>query len=68
LARPYGVLFWNYQDVDTVSHEISEWANDRFATNFVETPVPKKYLGANPNAICEHRPLFVHGDFKPLGL
>ncbi|MBO0696742.1 MAG: hypothetical protein J2P56_11670, partial [Verrucomicrobia bacterium] len=35
-AQPNGGLFWNFQDVDTVSHEISEWANDPFINNTVE--------------------------------
>jgi hypothetical protein len=36
-ARPNGGLFWNWQDTEVVGHEISEWANDPFATNVVET-------------------------------
>ena len=35
-ARPNGGFLWNYQDIDTVSHEISEWANDPFGTNDVQ--------------------------------
>lgn len=34
-ARPDGGMFWALQDMDVVSHEISEWANDPFATNYV---------------------------------
>jgi len=34
-ARPNGGTFWALQDMDVISHEISEWANDPFATNYV---------------------------------
>ena len=40
---------WHFQDVNTVSHELSEWANDPFATNHVEPWGPP--LGA-PGNVC----------------
>jgi hypothetical protein len=36
IAEPNGGLSWNWQDIITVAHEISEWANDPFINNFVE--------------------------------
>jgi hypothetical protein len=36
-ADPNGGLFWSNQDVNVVSHEISEWANDPFINNTVES-------------------------------
>jgi hypothetical protein len=35
-AGPNGTRFWNFQDMNTLSHEIAEWANDPFGSNFVE--------------------------------
>ena len=34
--RPNGGTDWAQQDINAVSHEISEWANDPFTSNFVE--------------------------------
>lgn len=34
-ARPDGGSYWALQDMDVLSHEISEWANDPFGTNYV---------------------------------
>jgi hypothetical protein len=34
--RPNGGAGWAHQDVNTVTHEISEWANDPFINNYVE--------------------------------
>jgi hypothetical protein len=34
-ARPDGGNYWVLQDMDVLSHEISEWADDPFATNYV---------------------------------
>jgi len=34
--RPNGGAYWALQDINGVSHEISEWANDPFTNNFVE--------------------------------
>jgi hypothetical protein len=36
-ARPNGGRAWNYQDMNTLSHEITEWAHDPFDNNNVET-------------------------------
>ena len=38
-ARPNGRLFWYFQDVTVLSHELGEWANDPFASNAVQ-PTP----------------------------
>jgi hypothetical protein len=35
-ARPNGGMDWALQDISGLSHEISEWADDPFDTNFVE--------------------------------
>jgi hypothetical protein len=35
-ARPNGGTTWALQDISGLSHEISEWADDPFDTNFVE--------------------------------
>jgi hypothetical protein len=35
-ARPNGGTAWALQDIYGVSHEISEWADDPFGTNFVK--------------------------------
>ena len=34
--RPNGGPGWAHQDINTVTHEISEWANDPFINNYVE--------------------------------
>ena len=36
IARPDGGTEWPLQDIDVLSHEISEWANDPYASNTVE--------------------------------
>jgi hypothetical protein len=35
-ARPNGGNYWGLQDIVALSHEISEWADDPFASNTVE--------------------------------
>ena len=35
-ARPNGGVWWGIQDLLVLSHEISEWADDPFADNFVQ--------------------------------
>jgi hypothetical protein len=42
-------ISFHLQDVNTVAHEISEWANDPFATNLVE---PWTLLPALPGNVC----------------
>jgi hypothetical protein len=39
LADTAPELFWSVQDIQTLSHELSEWADDPFVTNTVE-PAP----------------------------
>jgi hypothetical protein len=34
--RPNGGTDWAHQDINTTTHEISEWANDPFINNYVE--------------------------------
>jgi hypothetical protein len=43
---PNGSRWWALQDIDTLSHEVSEWAHDPFVDNFVQAwplvpPVPQ---------------------------
>jgi hypothetical protein len=39
-ARPDGGRYWPLQDINALTHEISEWANDPFVSNILElTPV-----------------------------
>ncbi len=45
-ARPNGGRAWAVQDIHPLSHEISEWADDPFVSNFVEpwlTPTAPQY-------------------------
>jgi hypothetical protein len=46
-ARPNGGRFWTVQDMVTVAHEIAEWADDPFDTNFVE-PWSAPGFGCSP--------------------
>jgi hypothetical protein len=45
-ARPNGGTNWALQDIQVLSHEIAEWADDPFVNNFVEpwlTPTAPQY-------------------------
>jgi len=50
-ARPNGGNYWAFQDIDTLSHEISEWANDPFADNFVQ---PWPFVPPAPQFGCSN--------------
>jgi hypothetical protein len=39
-ARPNGGNYWAFQDIFALSHELSEWADDPFASNFPIEPWP----------------------------
>jgi hypothetical protein len=45
-SRPNGGTDWALQDIHALSHEVSEWADDPFVSNFVEpwlTPTARQY-------------------------
>ena len=48
-ARPDGGQYWATQDINVLSHEISEWADDPFASNNVQ---PWPYVPAEPQLGC----------------
>jgi hypothetical protein len=45
-ARPNGGVYWALQDIQAITHEIAEWADDPFVNNIVEpwlTPTAPQY-------------------------
>jgi hypothetical protein len=45
-ARPNGGVYWALQDIQAISHEVAEWADDPFINNFVQpwlTPTAPQY-------------------------
>ena len=55
---PNGGPYWAVQDMDVLSHEISEWSDDPFATNNVEpwpwVPGSPQYGCSNPKRASVH--------------
>ena len=54
LAAPAPQAYWSVQDINALSHEVSEWADDPFVTNTVEqVPFDPGFEGSPCNALLE---------------